>query len=100
MLACSMPSADMVLVPRLPETAEGDGLYFLAYGERGGGRLQLGRAVGTRRVWLLRQQGRQAALLARGHAAPAAPKGHWRLGAENLRAFLRQARLSVCSQSR
>lgn len=32
MLACSMPSADMVLVPRLPETAEQDGLFFLAYG--------------------------------------------------------------------
>ena len=30
-LACSLPSADMVLVPRLPATAAQDGLYFLAY---------------------------------------------------------------------
>lgn len=30
-LACSLPSADMVLVPRLPTTAAQDGLYFLAY---------------------------------------------------------------------
>ncbi|KAL4854482.1 UV radiation resistance associated protein [Chlorella vulgaris] len=30
-LACSLPSADMVLVPRLPSTAAQDGLYFLAY---------------------------------------------------------------------
>ena len=30
-LACTLPSADMVLVPRLPETAVKDGLYFLAY---------------------------------------------------------------------
>jgi hypothetical protein len=30
-LACSLPSADMVLVPRLPTTAALDGLYFLAY---------------------------------------------------------------------
>ena len=31
MLACALPSADMVLVPRLPATAARDGLYFLAY---------------------------------------------------------------------
>lgn len=30
-LACSLPSADMVLVPRLPSTAAQDGLFFLAY---------------------------------------------------------------------
>ena len=31
MLACTLPRADMVLVPRLPATAARDGLYFLAY---------------------------------------------------------------------
>ncbi|KAI7841131.1 hypothetical protein COHA_005101 [Chlorella ohadii] len=30
-LACTLPSADVVLVPRLPGTAAQDGLYFLAY---------------------------------------------------------------------
>ena len=28
---CSIPSADVVLVPRLPKTARRDGLYFVAY---------------------------------------------------------------------
>ena len=28
---CSIPSADVVLVPRLPKAARRDGLYFVAY---------------------------------------------------------------------
>lgn len=30
-LTCRIPAADVVLVPRLPEAAERDGLYFIAY---------------------------------------------------------------------
>lgn len=65
-LACALPSADVVLVPRLPETAARDGLYFLAY------------ATNLRAVELcerLRQESKVAFVLDLGASAGAA--GCW-----------------------